>query len=51
MDKQIESLRQFLNGAKSVYHSIQLQKNRLEEAGYQYLPESENWKLVPGGKY
>ena len=51
MDKKIESLRQFLDGAKSVYHSIQLQKNRLDEAGYQYLPESEGWKLQPGGKY
>ena len=51
MDKKIESLRQFLDGAKSVFHSTELLKNRLEKEGYQYLSESENWKVKPGGKY
>ena len=51
MDKKIESLRQFLDGAKSVFHSVELMKKRLESEGYQYRSESENWKLTPGGKY
>lgn len=51
MDNRIASLRQFLDGAKSVFHSTELLKNRLEKEGYQYLSESENWKVKPGGKY
>lgn len=51
MDKKIEELCSFLNSAKSVYHSTQSIKNRLEEEGYQYLSESAVWKLEPGGKY
>ena len=50
MDR-IKSLTAFLDGAKSVYHGIKLLKDRLEEAGYQYLPESANWTLEKDGKY
>ena len=51
MDKKIEALCRFLDSAKSVYHSTQILKNRLEEEGYRYLSESTAWKLEPGGKY
>ena len=51
MDKKIASLCEFLNSAKSVYHSTQALKARLEGEGYQYLSESTPWKLQAGGKY
>ena len=51
MDKKIEALCQFMDSAKSVYHSTQSLKNRLEQEGYQYLSESDVWNLQPGGKY
>lgn len=51
MDKKIEALCKFMDSAKSVYHSTQSLKNRLDEEGYQYLSESEVWQLKPGGKY
>ncbi len=51
MDESIKKLQSFLDGAKSVYHSTQQLKNRIEQEGYQYLSESEPWKLEPGGKY
>ncbi len=51
MKKEIQSLCDFLNSAKSVYHGVASLKKRLEGEGYQYLPESAQWELVPGGKY
>ena len=51
MDQKISSLCSFLNNAKSVYHSTQALKERLEGEGYQYLSESTPWKLCAGGKY
>ena len=46
-----QELCEFLNSAKSVYHGIASVKKRLEQEGYQYLPESAVWKLEHGGKY
>lgn len=51
MNEKIKSLCEFLDSAKSVYHSTQGLKNRLEKEGYQYLCESQAWNLKPGGKY
>lgn len=51
MNQKIEALRQFLDGAKSVFHSTQQLGKRLEGEGYQYLSESAQWELQPGGKY
>lgn len=51
MDKRINCLCRFLNGAKSVYHSTQLLAQRMKQENYQYLSESEPWHLKPGGKY
>ena len=50
MDR-IRSLRAFLDGAHSVYHAVAALEQMLEAAGYNRLEETENWKLVPGGKY
>lgn len=49
MNQIIEKLRAFLDESKSVYHSTNALKNRLE--GYQYLSESQPWHLQAGGKY
>ncbi len=51
MDNQIESLREFLDSAKSVYHVVSLLEDTLQKAGYQSLKENETWNLQPGGKY
>lgn len=51
MDTKIQELCRFLDGAKSVYHATDEIKERLDDAGYQYLSESDVWQLRPGGKY
>ncbi len=51
MDNRIKKLCEFLDGAKSVYHSTLGLKNRLEQEGYEYLSESTPWSLKAGGKY
>ena len=51
MDNRIIALKNFLDASVSVYHAVENLSNTLKQAGYQYLPESENWELVPGGKY
>ena len=51
MNEQIKALCAYLDSAKSVYHSAQGLRDRLEKEGYQYLSESVQWTLRPGGKY
>ena len=51
MDNRIEALLDFLNGAKSVYHAVDLLGKELESAGYERIYENMPWHLVPGGKY
>ena len=51
MNEKIKALCEYLDSAKSVYHSIEGLRKRLEDAGYGYLSESTRWKLQPGGKY
>ena len=51
MKEKIQALQAYLDSAKSVYHSTEGLKKRLDAAGYQYLSESEDWKLTAGGKY
>lgn len=50
MDR-INSLKSFLDGAKSVYHAVAQLKDRLEGEGYAYLSESAPWDIEAGGKY
>lgn len=50
MDR-ISSLRAFLDGAHSVYHAVAALEQMLAEAGYNRLKETDDWTLVPGGKY
>ena len=45
MNEKIKALCEYLDSAKSVYHSVEGLRTRLEEEGYQYLPESAEWNL------
>lgn len=40
-----------LNYSVSHYQAVELCSNNLKKAGFNYLNESENWKLKPGHKY
>ena len=51
MNSRIEKLCAFLDKSKSVYHSTDQLKKRLEEEQYQFLPEGKPWGLEAGGKY
>ncbi len=51
MDRMTAQLKDFLDHAHSVYHAVAALSGLLEEAGYSYLSEQEDWQLVPGGKY
>lgn len=51
MDKSILDVKQFLDGAKSVYHAVALLEDMLKKNGYQKLLEMDAWQLKPGGKY
>lgn len=51
MNEKIKALCEYLDSAKSVYHSAEGLRKRLENEGYQYLSESDRWELQPGGKY
>lgn len=51
MNGIIENLKNFLDSAHSVYHSVAALEWMLEEAGYTCLSQQEKWELHPGGKY
>ena len=51
MDSVINGLKDFLDNSPSMYHAVAYLEKELAEAGYTCLPESAQWKLVPGGKY
>ncbi len=51
MDNRIENLMRYLDGAHSVYHSLQGLVEELDKAGYARLAEVSDWDLVPSGKY
>ncbi len=47
----LKKLKEFLDGAHSVYHGVAQLEKMLADAGYTALNEGENWTLTPGGKY
>ena len=51
MDNRIVALKNFLDASVSVYHAVANLEATLAAEGYTRLPESEQWNLVPGGKY
>lgn len=50
-DSRIRALCAFLNASHSQYHAIAYLENLMLQAGYTRLKETDNWDLVPGGKY
>ena len=44
-------LKDFLDGCKSMYHTVLCVSTMLEEAGYTRIRENRTWNLEPGGKY
>ena len=51
MDQRIEKLMAFLDRSHSVFHAVAALEEELKTEGYSLLRESEQWELVPGGKY
>ena len=51
MDKRINGLMEYLDGARSVFHAVEGIRKTLENQGYTRLYEKDAWELVPGGKY
>ncbi len=51
MNEQINGLVAFLDASHSVYHAAAYLADTLEQAGYTRLSESQDWPLIPGGKY
>ena len=41
----------FIKSSASMFHAIDTSKRMLEDAGYKYLSEGEEWLLEKGGKY
>lgn len=44
-------LREFLDGCKSMYHTVSCVSAMLEKGGYVRIRETQSWDLRPGGKY
>ena len=51
MNENIREFIEYLNSSPSGYHAAANIVRMMEEAGYQKLPEHEDWDLVRGGKY
>ena len=49
--ERIQDLQNFLDNAHSVFHATALIVEKLENAGYKRLKETNEWTLIPGGKY
>jgi len=49
--ERIQKLMAFLDKAHSVFHAVAGLTDMLREQGYTQLRETEDWQLVPGGKY
>ncbi len=47
----MEALKDFLDGARSMYHAVAYLENVLKNAGYTCLQEGESWELSAGGRY
>ncbi len=46
-----EDLFQFIQDSPSMFHSIQSIRNRLDNNGFEYLPEETGWNLEKGKNY
>ena len=46
-----ESLIEFIDSCPSMFHTAMTLSERLEQAGYVYLPEGSAWTIERGGSY
>lgn len=46
-----EGLASFIEYSPSPFHAVREIRKRLDASGYEFLPESGEWDMVPGGKY
>ena len=51
MIKMVGQLFEFIEKSVSCFHAVETIRKELEEAGFQRLDESEEWKITAGGKY
>lgn len=51
MNQDIKNFMSFLDSSPSAYHTAYNLVRMLREAGYEMLPEHEDWTLLKGGKY
>lgn len=51
MEQEIAELKSFLDSSHSSYHAVAALCRMLENTGYTCLQETEDWQLIPGGKY
>lgn len=49
--KTAKEMMDFIKESPTAFHAIDSIKKRLLENGFQELLESQNWSIVPGGKY
>ena len=43
--REIEELLKFIKNSPSMFHTIETISKELKAAGFQYLPETRDWKL------
>lgn len=49
--ERTQDLISFIENSPSPFHAVQEISNRLEQAGFVYLPETEPFQVAPGGNY
>lgn len=50
-EKQTKELLQFIEKSPTAFHAVENLKEMAEKAGYEVLPEADEWQLTAGGKY
>lgn len=51
MNQTAKNLLTFINASPSAFHAVKTLKERFLHEGYTELTESEDWSLLPGGRY
>ena len=51
VDKYVAGLLQFIEKSPEAFHAVSSIKEMLAEAGYEEIKETEQWNIIPGGKY
>ena len=46
-----DQLLAFLKASPSPFHAVQQMAQRLDEAGFKFLPEQDNWSIEAGERY